>query len=178
MPRNYVVAGGTKGIGLAIVNLLRAQADRIDVFSRAMDELQVDSVVQHHSCDFAQPDVEMRSLPDVIHGAVYCPGSIHLQSFRSLKRDDYLKDLQINLLGAINFLHHCHAGLHQEAERDSKSVILFSTVAVAQGLPMHASVSAAKGAVEGLMGSLAAEWAPRIRINCIAPALTETSLSA
>jgi 3-oxoacyl-[acyl-carrier protein] reductase len=177
MSRNYVIAGGTKGIGLALVNRLRSQASRIDVYSRAPDELEPDSIVYHHPCDFSDPECELEFLPTVIHGAVYCPGSINLRSFRSLKRADYLEDLQINLLGAIRFLQKCYAGLDGEAAAGNKSVVLFSTVAVGQGLPMHASVAAAKGAVEGLTRSLAAEWAPKIRVNCIAPALTETTLT-
>lgn len=178
MSGNYVIAGGTKGIGLALVNRLRQHASRIDVYSRQLDELKTDSVVQHHPCDFSQEVGELTSLPPTIHGAVYCPGSINLRSFRSLKRDDYLNDFQTNFLGAVNFLQQCYAGLMQDADAGSRSVVLFSTVAVAQGLPMHASIAAAKGAVEGLMRSLAAEWAPKIRVNCIAPALTETPLAA
>jgi 3-oxoacyl-[acyl-carrier protein] reductase len=91
---------------------------------------------------------------------------------------DFTADLQVNLFGAIQFLQACSPGLNRDCEGQPKSVVLFSTVAVGQGLPMHASIAAAKGAVEGLMRSLAAEWAPKIRVNCLAPALTETPLSA
>jgi NAD(P)-dependent dehydrogenase (short-subunit alcohol dehydrogenase family) len=178
MSRNYVIAGGTKGIGLTLVNRLRSSSSRIDVYSRAIGELQVDSMVHHHACDFSDPNCELADLPSTIQGAVYCPGSINLRSFRSLKREDFLNDLQINLMGAIHFLQKCYSGLASEAETSTKSVVLFSTVAVGQGLPMHASIAAAKGAVEGLMRSLAAEWAPKIRVNCIAPALTDTPLAA
>lgn len=178
MPGNYVIAGGTKGIGLALVERLRPHATRIDVYSRQLDELITDSVVQHRPCDFSQESAELTSLPSTIHGVVYCPGSINLRSFRSLKRDDYMNDFRINFLGAVNFLQQCYPGLTQGAEAAPRSVVLFSTVAVAQGLPMHASIAASKGAVEGLMRSLAAEWAPKIRVNCIAPALTETPLAA
>ncbi len=178
MSGNYVIAGGSKGIGLALVNRLRQQATRIDVYSRQLDQLETDSVVHHHACDFAQADCHMAELPTTIQGAVYCPGSINLRSFRSLKRDDYLNDFQINVLGAVSFLQQCYSGLTHDSNAHSRGVVLFSTVAVAQGLPMHASIAAAKGAVEGLMKSLAAEWAPKIRVNCIAPALTETPLAA
>jgi NAD(P)-dependent dehydrogenase (short-subunit alcohol dehydrogenase family) len=161
-----------------LVNRLRGSAARIDVYSRELDELSVDSVVQHHACDFSRPDFELESLPDSIDGAVYCPGSINLRSFRSLKREDFLRDVEINLLGAVRFLQACYPGLNQDSPSGNRSVVLFSTVAVGQGLPMHASIAAAKGAIEGLMRSLAAEWAPRIRVNCIAPALTDTPLAA
>jgi 3-oxoacyl-[acyl-carrier protein] reductase len=183
MRGNYVVAGGTKGIGLAIVNRLRTQAERIAVYSRQIDALETDAVVSHETCDFMMPDCTLPNLPTTIHGAVYCPGSINLRSFRSLKREDYLNDFQINFLGAVNFLQQCYGGLSamdssSESPPESRGVLLFSTVAVGLGLPMHASIAAAKGAVEGLMKSLAAEWAPKIRVNCIAPALTETPLAA
>ena len=106
-----------------------------------------------------------------------CPGSINLRSFRSLKPNDFRKDLEINLIGAVKFLQACMAGIKKGAADQPTSVVLFSTVAVSQGLPMHASVAAAKGAIEGLTRSLASEWAPKIRVNCLAPALTETPLN-
>jgi 3-oxoacyl-[acyl-carrier protein] reductase len=178
MSGNYVVAGGSKGIGLEIVNRLRQHATRVVVYSRNLDQLQTDAVVQHFPCDFAQGDCQMLDLPATVQGAVYCPGSINLRSFRSLKREDYANDFQINFLGAVSFLQQCYAGLNVDSGGTPRSVVLFSTVAVAQGLPMHASIAAAKGAVEGLMRTLAAEWAPKIRVNCLAPALTETPLAA
>lgn len=175
---NYVVAGGTKGIGLALVNRLRATAARVDVYSRGIDDLQIDDVVRHHVCDFADPAASMTDLPEQIHGVAYCPGSINLRSFKSLKTSDFAADMQVNFYGAIQCLQQCYPALSRDSEGAVKSVLLFSTVAVSQGLPMHASIAAAKAAVEGLMRSLAAEWAPRIRVNCLAPALTETPLAA
>jgi NAD(P)-dependent dehydrogenase (short-subunit alcohol dehydrogenase family) len=175
---NYVIAGGTKGIGLGLVNRLRAVADRIDVFSRELDELQTDATVHHHRCDFTSDEIDPGMLPDVIHGATYCPGSINLRSFRSLKLSDFRDDLEVNLLGAVRFLQACQTGLMKNDPSMPGSVVLFSTVAVSQGMPMHASVAAAKGGVEGLARSLAAEWAPKVRVNCIAPALTDTPLAA
>lgn len=178
MPENYIIAGGSRGIGLQIVNRLRKEASRILVCSRKLDELQIDDVVQHFTCDFAQGDCCLPESPEPIHGVVYCPGTINLRSFRSLKREDFLNDIQVNFLGAVNFLQQCYSGLNLESNVANRSVVLFSTVAVSQGLPMHSSIAAAKGAVEGLMRSLAAEWAPKIRVNCIAPALTETPLAS
>ncbi|MBL8890674.1 MAG: SDR family oxidoreductase [Planctomycetaceae bacterium] len=177
MPGFYVIAGGSHGIGLQIVNRLRKHATRILVCSRSVGDLAVDEVVRHHPCDFSEPNGCLPEFQEPIQGVVYCPGSINLRSFRSLKREDFLNDLQVNFLGAVNLLQHCYPGLNLEGPGTSRSVVLFSTVAVSQGLPMHSSIAAAKGAVEGLMRSLAAEWAPKIRVNCIAPALTETPLS-
>lgn len=178
MAGNYVIAGGTSGIGLAIVNRLRNEADRIDIFSREPGSLETDEVVRHHVCDFTQSGIDSGKLPELIHGAAYCPGTINLKSFRSLKPEDFHADLETNLIGAVRFLQSCYAGLRKNTEEAPGSVVLFSTVAVRLGLSLHASVAAAKGAIEGLCRSLAAEWAPRVRVNCLAPALTNTPLAA
>lgn len=177
MAGNFVVAGGTKGIGLKLVQLLAANAEKVDVYSRELDELTPTSNVEHHPSDFCQGDLVLDDLPETIHGAVYCPGSINLRSFRSLKPADFRADFELNVMGAITFLQQCLSGLKKGAADRPSSVVLFSTVAVAQGMPMHASVAAAKGALEGLARSLAAEWAPAIRVNCVAPALTDTPLA-
>lgn len=178
MSANFVVAGGSKGIGLELVRLLDPSADRINVYSRSVDELTVNETIRHHACDFSQDEVQLDELPESIQGVVYCPGSINLRSFRALKPDDFRRDFEINLIGAVKFLQACLPGLKKGAGDHPTGVVLFSTVAVGQGMPMHASVAAAKGAVEGLTRSLAAEWAPRVRVNCLAPALTDTPLAS
>lgn len=172
-----VIAGGSKGIGLELVKLLEPRAERIDVWSRTGGELPTSSKVRHEVCDFADPNATLPELPEEIQGAVYCPGTINLRSFRSLQVADFRQDLEVNLFGAIRFLQACQPRL-KGRDGEPASVVLFSTVAVGQGMPMHASVAAAKGAIEGLMRSLAAEWAPKIRVNAIAPALTDTPLAS
>ena len=178
MSGNFVVAGGSKGIGLELVRWLDPVADQIDVYSRNLDELSTSDKIRHHTCDFTEDEIQLTELPESIQGVAYCPGSINLRSFRSLKVEDFREDFELNLLGAVKFLQACLSGLKKGAVEQPTSVIMFSTVAVGQGLPMHASVAAAKGAVEGLVRTLAAEWAPKIRVNCLAPALTETPLAA
>lgn len=178
MSGNFVIAGGSKGIGLELVRRLADSANRIDVVSRQHSELTFSDKIKHHQSDFTADEIELDDLPEFVHGAAYCPGSINLRSFRSLKVDDFRKDLEVNLIGAIRFLQTCLPRLKKGADERPTSVVLFSTVAVAQGMPMHASIAAAKGALEGLTRSLAAEWAPQIRVNCLAPALTETPLAA
>lgn len=178
MSGNFVIAGGSKGIGLELVKQLEPIADRIDVYSRSVDELQVNATVVHHVCDFTEEGIELNDLPDVINGVAYCPGSINLRSFRGLKVPDFRADYEVNLIGAVKFLQACFAGLKKGSVEASASAVLFSTIAATQGLPMHASIAAAKGAVEGLTRSIAAEWAPKIRVNCLAPALTNTPLAS
>ena len=174
---NIMIAGGSKGIGLELVRLLEPRAERIDVWSRTAGELPTSGKVRHAVCDFADPNAALPELPEEIQGAVYCPGTINLRSFRSLQVADFRQDLEVNLIGAIRFLQACQPRL-KGRDGEPASVVLFSTVAVGQGMPMHASVAASKGAIEGLMRSLAAEWAPKIRVNAIAPALTDTPLAS
>ncbi len=173
---NYVIAGGSSGIGLELVRLLAPTAARIDVWSRTPGALAVGDTIRHAACDFAA-DAPLPEPPAEIQAAVYCPGTINLRSFRSLTPADFRQDLEINLVGAVRFLQAVQPRLVGRGGLPA-SVVLFSTVVVGQGMPMHASVAAAKGAVEGLVRSLAAEWAPKIRVNAIAPALTDTPLAA
>jgi NAD(P)-dependent dehydrogenase (short-subunit alcohol dehydrogenase family) len=177
MSRNFVIAGGSKGIGQELVRLLESSADQIDVYSRQSPDAMESQKIIYHECDFTEDSIQLENLPEQIHGAAYCPGTINLRSFRSLKLEDFRRDFEVNVMGAVKFLQACLPGLKKGAADYPASVVLFSTVAVGQGMPMHASIAASKGAIEALTRSLAAEWAPQIRVNCLAPALTETSLT-
>jgi 3-oxoacyl-[acyl-carrier protein] reductase len=174
MADTYLIAGGSRGIGLELVRLLAPTASRIDVWSRSAGQLEPGPVVRHVSCDLTATG-PLPAPPDSVQGAVYCPGTVNLKSFRALSEDDLRRDWEVNLLGAVRFLKACQPTLAGSDGRPA-SVVLFSTVAVGQGMPMHSSVAAAKGAVEGIVRSLAAEWAPRVRVNAIAPALVDTPL--
>jgi NAD(P)-dependent dehydrogenase (short-subunit alcohol dehydrogenase family) len=173
--KEFVVIGGSSGIGLDIVRLLTRSNHSVTVVSRsipASDELKA---ANHVSLDITRDDIDARSLPDRIQGMVYCPGSIRLRPFRRLTAEDFLADLEINLLGAVKAIQACLPGL-KRADAPG-SIVLFSTVAVKTGMPFHASIASAKGAIEGLTRSLAAEFAPGIRVNAIAPSLTDTHLA-
>ena len=173
-----MVAGGSSGIGLELTNqLLNAEAD-VHVFSRTAGSLSDNERLTHHIVDFSSDEMENLELPDVIHGAVYCPGTINLRSFRGLKAENFREDFEVNVMGAIKFLKASQSALKNGSKQGPSSVVLFSTVAVSTGMPMHASIAVAKGAIEGLTRSLAAEFAPNIRVNCLAPALTDTPLAA
>ncbi len=169
--KNYLIAGGTSGIGRAIAEALLAQGHQVWILSRTDASIPG----AHHISWDATANTQPSGWPEVLHGLVYAPGSINLRSFRALKPDDFLNDFQVNLLGAVRLLQAAHPALRAAQQA---SVVLFSTVAVAQGMPFHASVAASKGAVEGLGRSLAAEWAPNINVNIIAPGLVNTPLAA
>ena len=172
--KNYVVVGGSHGIGFGLVQRLLARDSQVTVLSRTADNLSIDGVT-HVPFDVTSDNIAADQLPDVIDGLAYCPGSINLGPLRGLKADAMMADFQLNVIGAVNCVQASMAAM-KAAERSS--IVMFSTVAVGQGLPMHASVAAAKGAVEGLARSMAAELAPKIRVNCIAPSLTDTPLAS
>jgi NAD(P)-dependent dehydrogenase (short-subunit alcohol dehydrogenase family) len=171
---NYVIVGGSHGIGLGIVKRLISRGAAVTVVSRSNDGLDAFPQVTHVRADVTTDEIDPSSLPDSINGLAYCPGSINLGPIRGVKTTAMMEDFQLNVLGAVKCL---QASLSAMKAAESSSMVMFSTVAVSQGLPMHASVAAAKGAVEGLTRSLAAELAPKIRVNCVAPALTATPLS-
>lgn len=172
--KNFFVLGGSSGIGLEIVRALHETGAEIIVGSRSDEESLRMEGVKHNSLDVSS-DFKLEGLPDVLNGLVYCPGTIRLKSFQRLEIDDFMEDMQINLLGAVRTIQVCLPKLKKS--KSGASVVLFSTVAVQTGMPLHASVAASKGAVEGLTRSLAAEFAPRIRFNAIAPSLTDTPLA-
>ena len=172
MKRQFVIIGGTKGIGLALVNELLASGNEVIVYARNRGELP--EAVTHISFDATTDEFPKDTLPDEVHGLAYCPGSITLKPFRSLSLDIFEKDFTINVMGAVKSI---KAVLTKLKQSKAGSVVLFSTVAVGQGMPFHASIATAKAAVEGLTRSLAAELAPDVRVNCIAPSLTDTDLA-
>ncbi len=176
--KTYIIAGGSKGIGLELSQQLLKAGATVHVYSRTTGDLPANDRLTHRVCDFSGDDFGSVELPEAIHGIAYCPGTINLRSFRGLKLEDFRNDFEVNTMGAVKFLKGCLAGLKKGAGSHPSSVVLFSTIAVSTGLPMHASIAVAKGAIEGLTRSLAAELAPNIRVNCLAPALTDTPLAA
>lgn len=172
--KSFVVVGGSKGIGLEITKTLSERGHQVLVLSRTADSIGGLSGVTHQTFDVTTDEVEKTWLPESIDGLVYCPGSINLRSFRALKPEVYREDFELNVVGAIKVLQSALPGLKKNG---ASSVLLFSTVAVALGMHAHASIAASKGAIEGLTRTLAAEFAPHTRVNCLAPALTDTPLT-
>jgi NAD(P)-dependent dehydrogenase (short-subunit alcohol dehydrogenase family) len=174
MSKTYFIVGGTSGIGASLLTMLTHRGHRICQMSRhpdrALDHPGVTSIRWDVQEEIFPADV----LPPTLDGLVYCPGTIRLRPFERLNEKEWMEDLQVNLFGAVRAL---QGALKSLKAADSASVVLFSTVAVGTGLPFHASIASAKGAVEGLTRSLAAELAPRIRVNAVAPTLTATPLA-
>ncbi len=168
----YVCIGGSSGIGRAVVEKLASEGHTVHVASRSSKELTASPNVTHSVFDVESGE---GTLPEVssLAGFAYFPGTISLKPFPSMSCDDFSHDFALNVLGAIRPLQKYIEAL----KHGNGSIVLMSSVAVQMGFPYHASIAAAKGALEGLMRSLAAEYAPTVRCNCVAPSLTETPLS-
>jgi NAD(P)-dependent dehydrogenase (short-subunit alcohol dehydrogenase family) len=166
--KNIVLVGGNSGIGKAVAAQLQENGATIFSYSRTGEGTA--------AVDFSTDFEELPGLPDVIDGVVYCPVTINLKPFHRISIADFKQEMEVNFYGAIRLLQACLKGLKKSS---SPSVVLYSTVAVQTGMGFHAGIASAKGAVEGLTRSLAAEWAPnKIRVNAIAPSLTETPLAS
>lgn len=168
--KNILIVGGSKGIGNAV---LQQQLEQNRVFNISRTEPEfVHSNLTHFSLNVLQDE-----LPNIenIDTLIYCPGSITLKPISGLSVDDFRNDFEINVIGAVKVI---QKYLPVLKKGNQPSIVLFSTVAVKLGMPFHASIATAKAGVEGLVKSLGAELAPTIRVNAIAPTITETSLSA
>jgi 3-oxoacyl-[acyl-carrier protein] reductase len=170
--KNILLIGGSYGIGLAIAQELQYE-NKVFVASRTNETIS-DMNVTHIPFDALTDTLDTTKLPQVIHGLVYCPGSINLRPFRGLKPESFESDLQINFISLVKVI---QTVLPNLTAAEQSSIVLFSSVAASMGMPFHTSVAAAKGAIEGFAKALAAEYAPKIRVNVIAPSLTDTPLA-
>ncbi len=166
--KRILIVGASSGIGKAVKEQLLKENYELIALGRSPVE-----DVEFHSYDVMSEQTPP-SIDGPLHGLIYCPGSIQLKPFRTLKKEDFLQDFMLHVMGAVTLV---QAYLKNLQLADQASIVFFSTVAVQTGMSFHSTISAAKGAVEGLTRSLAAELAPKIRCNAIAPSLTETPLS-
>lgn len=169
--KTFVIIGSTTGIGLNMAEQL-AQNNRVFGVSRREQSEVNHANYTHFSFDVLEDSWDTIPFPEQIDGLVYCPGSIQLKPLKMLTDKVIREDMEINFFGAIN----CIKAVSDRLQQNS-SILLFSTVAVQQGMPFHASIAAAKGAIEGLTRSLAAEFAPKVRVNAIAPSIVDTPLA-
>ncbi len=176
--QTFLLIGASTGIGLATARRLAANGATLITASRTLTKELEALGATHIPFDATKPDTTalLAALPDVLHGFVYLPGSIKLRPFERLTLADFSAEFELNVLGAVATL---QAAFPRLKRADSASVVLISTVAAGTGLTFHTSIAAAKGALEGLTRALAAEGAQHgIRVNCVAPSLTNTPLAA
>jgi len=175
MKKNYLIIGGSSGIGKEIVNHLSATDNNIiATYNKNETKPDRDNIDYYH-LDIMDEDLDIEFLPDSLDGIAYCPGSINLLPFKRFKPQDYTDDFNLQVVGAIKVL---QASLKSLKKSGNASIVLFSTVAVQTGFNFHSQVATSKGAIEGLARSLAAELAPDIRVNVIAPSITDTPMAS
>lgn len=170
--KNILIVGASSGVGYTLAKNLISLGANVITASRTQPDLTSKFI----NLDIQNFDSQVfNELPNSLDGLVYCPGTINLKPFNRLSNQDFLQDFQINLLGAVNVI---QANLIRLKSTSNASIVLFSTVAVQTGMSFHASIAASKGAIEGLTKSLAAEFASsKIRVNAVAPSLTNTPLA-
>ena len=174
MSKQHLVIGGSSGVGLEVARELHSRGDSVHAASRSRGGLEQLPGVAWQPYDVTDRSAELE-LPETLDGFVYCPGTIQLKPFPRLTDEDFQSELEVNLLGAVRALRLAHPALKRS---EAASIVLFSTVAAGTGLPYHAGIASAKGAIEGLARTLAAEFAPKIRVNCLALSLTDTPLAS
>lgn len=170
MKKNILLIGGSYGIGLEMAKML-SKENEVFIASRSNEHLSnIDAT--HIPFDALNEDINDKTIPETLDGFVYCPGSINLKPFKTMGIDTIQNDMEINFIALARTVKSIINRMNE-----GSSMVFFSTVAVGTGMPFHTSVSAAKGAIEGFARALAAEYAPKIRVNVIAPSLVDTPLS-
>jgi NAD(P)-dependent dehydrogenase (short-subunit alcohol dehydrogenase family) len=172
--RNYIIIGGSSGIGKELVKSFNFHNDKI-ISTYNNNPMENTENVNFIKFDATTDTLNLEGFPDEIHGIAYCPGSINLKPFHRFKDDDFIDDFKLQVLGATKVIKQL---LPKLKKSKNASIVLFSTVAVQTGFNFHSQVAISKGAIEGLTRSLAAELAPEIRVNAVAPSLTNTRLAS
>lgn len=169
--KNILLIGGSHGIGLSIVKELQ-ETHKIFVASRTDESLSHVNVT-HISFDAIKDALDSALLPDKLDGFIYCPGSINLKPFKMMSLETIKEDMELNFFSMVKVVKNIISKMDENS-----SMVFFSTIAVGTGMPFHSSVAAAKGAIEGFAKSMAAEYAPKVRVNVIAPSLVDTTLAS
>ncbi len=172
---NYLIIGASSGIGEALSLRLAESGNKVyGTFNKNEMKSNHPNITYNH-LNVLDENFSLGFLPEELSGIIYCPGSINLRPFERIKPTDFINDYNLQVIGAIKTV---QAAISKLKNSENAAIVLFSTVAVQTGLPFHTQVSASKGAIEGFTKALAAEYAPKIRVNCIAPSLTDTPLAA
>ncbi|MDT0539501.1 SDR family oxidoreductase [Croceitalea sp. P059] len=171
MSKNILLIGGSHGIGFEMAKALHSNYT-VYIASRTNEELY-NLDVNYISFDATTETLDESQLPEELHGFAYCPGSINLKPLKMLSIEVFKEEMELNFFSLVKVVKTIMPRMAQDS-----SMVFFSTVAVSTGMPFHTSVAAAKGAIEGFAKSLAAEFAPKVRVNCIAPSLVDTPLAA
>lgn len=173
--KNYLIIGAATGIGARLAEELAAQGNRVFATWHKQPPFEAGAGISWHPLDVLEEQPDFSFLPETLHGIAYCPGSIQLKPFARISETVFVQDYRLQVGGAIKCI---QSALPALKKAEQASIVLFSTVAVQTGFNFHTLVSASKGALEGLTRALAAELAPSIRVNAIAPSITDTPLAA
>jgi 3-oxoacyl-[acyl-carrier protein] reductase len=168
--KNILLIGGSHGIGLSIVKELQ-ETHKLFVASRTDESLNQENI-NYIKFDATSDELDVSELPEKLDGFVYCPGSINLKPFKMMSLETIKEDMELNFFSMVKVVKEIIPRMEE-----GSSMVFFSTIAVGTGMPFHTSVAAAKGAIEGFAKSLAAEYAPKVRVNVVAPSLVDTPLS-
>jgi len=171
--KNYLIIGASSGIGKALAEQLASAGNQV-FGTYNLNKTENSPNIHFHHLDVVT-DFKLDFLPEQLDGIAYCPGAINLKPFKRLKVESFTEDFNLQVLGAIKVI---QAALPSLTKSENASILLFSTVAVQSGFNFHTQVAVSKGAIEGLTKSLAAELAPKVRVNAIAPSLTDTPLAS
>ena len=178
MSEKYLIFGATGSVGSSLAEQLKNSDNDIHLVAR--NESEVKAIAEKLGCSYTVADVledgfieKVKSDINDIKGVAYCVGSIDLKPLRMVTEADMNKCMKLNLYSAIEII----KGFQESLKKNKGSVVLFSTVAAQRGFTNHTIIASAKAAVEGLTVTLAAEFAPNIRVNCIAPSLSKSKIA-
>jgi NAD(P)-dependent dehydrogenase (short-subunit alcohol dehydrogenase family) len=169
-----LVIGGSSGIGFELSNQLAQQGYTVFATYNQNKVIPAKANINYHQLNVLDKEIDLAFLPPQLDGLVYCPGSVNLKPFHRIKPEEFTFDYELQVVGAVKII---QSALPRLRQSNHPAIILFSTVAVQMGFNFHTQVASSKGALEGLMRALAAELAPKIRVNCVAPSLTDTPLT-
>lgn len=169
--KKILLIGGSHGIGHSIVKELQ-ETHKLYVASRTDESLTHENVT-YIAFDATKDELDSSQLPEKLDGFIYCPGSINLKPFKMMGLETIKEDMELNFFAMVKVVKTIISKMDENS-----SMVFFSTIAVGTGMPFHTSVAAAKGAIEGFAKSMAAEYAPKVRVNVIAPSLVDTPLAS